>query len=92
MPTSRRRSRTLLFSDCRFLLHHYIQGISDNCSFNLKEWCEEVVKEIEQGKLRSGTKDNFWDQVFENEMNQLIKETKENYARYVPSHSLHQTR
>ncbi|KAL7269588.1 cytosolic leucyl tRNA synthetase [Rhizina undulata] len=47
--------------------------------YNLKEWCEEMVKDIEAGKLRGGDKENFWDKVFENEMNELIEQTREHY-------------
>lgn len=38
-----------------------------------------MVKAAEAGKLRSGPKDNFWDKVFENEMNELTQATRENY-------------
>jgi leucyl-tRNA synthetase len=38
-----------------------------------------MVKEAQAGKLRTGPKDNFWDKIFENEMNELIQETKQNY-------------
>jgi len=48
-------------------------------TFNLKEWCEEVVKESDEGKLRTGPKDNWWDKVFENEMNQLVEQTRKSY-------------
>jgi len=47
--------------------------------YTLKEWCEEIVKEAAAGKLRTGTKASFWDQIFENEMNELIDATKEHY-------------
>lgn len=47
--------------------------------FTLKEWCEEMVKDAEAGKLRSGAKDKFWDKVFENEMNELLQATKQHY-------------
>lgn len=47
--------------------------------YTLKEWCEDMVKEAEAGKLRTGLKDSFWDKVFENEMNQLTEETRDNY-------------
>ena len=40
------------------------------------------MKETEAGELRSGPNDNFWDQVFENEMNELVEETKKHYDRY----------
>lgn len=47
--------------------------------YTLREWCEDRMKDIEAGKLRTGPKDNFWDKVFENEMNQLTEDTKNNY-------------
>lgn len=40
------------------------------------------MKEAEAGKLRTGPKDSFWDQVFENEMNELVEETRKRYDRY----------
>lgn len=46
----------------------------------LKEWIEEVIKEADEGKLRTGPKDSFWDKAFENEMNELVAVTRENYA------------
>ena len=49
--------------------------------FNLKEWCEEVVKMGKEGQLREGPKDGFWDRVFENEMNDLVLKTKEQYQQ-----------
>ena len=47
--------------------------------YTLKEWCEEIVREAEAGNLRTGPKDSFWDQIFENEMNELVEATKANY-------------
>ncbi|KAI5800012.1 hypothetical protein EDC01DRAFT_648573 [Geopyxis carbonaria] len=47
--------------------------------YTLKEWCEEMVADISAGKLREGPKDNFWDKIFENEMNELLETTKEHY-------------
>ncbi|KAI5787680.1 hypothetical protein DFH27DRAFT_596217 [Peziza echinospora] len=47
--------------------------------YNLKEWCEEVIKLAEDGQLRTGPKDVFWDRVFENEMNDLLGKTKAQY-------------
>ncbi|PUU78530.1 hypothetical protein B9Z19DRAFT_1083939 [Tuber borchii] len=47
--------------------------------YTLKEWCEDMVRDAEAGKLREGPKDTFWDRVFENEMNQLIEQTREHY-------------
>jgi leucyl-tRNA synthetase len=47
--------------------------------YTLKEWCEDIVKDAEAGKLRTGPKDTFWDKIFENEMNELVAATKENY-------------
>lgn len=44
----------------------------------LKEWCEEVVKN--QDSLRSGETDSFFDIAFENEMNDLIEKTYEQYS------------
>lgn len=43
----------------------------------LKEWAEEITSNIDS--LRSGPKDSFLDKAFENEMNELITETKSNY-------------
>ncbi|KAL4791213.1 hypothetical protein BDV19DRAFT_314022 [Aspergillus venezuelensis] len=44
--------------------------------FTLKEWIEEVVKD---DSLRTGPADHFWDKVFENELNTLVREGKKNY-------------
>ena len=41
--------------------------------FNLKEWIEQTLQDIKDGKLRSGPCDTFQDKVFENEMNNLIR-------------------
>lgn len=45
--------------------------------FNLKEWAEDVIKN--SGSLRSGPKDSFFDKAFENEINELIEQTKKAY-------------
>ena len=42
----------------------------------LKEWCEEVINDL---SLRTGKSDNFWDQLFTNEMNCLVREAEEHY-------------
>lgn len=42
----------------------------------LKEWCEEVVKD---SSLRTGPSDNFWDQLFENEIHSLVHEAYQHY-------------
>lgn len=42
----------------------------------LKEWCEEVVND---SSLRTGKSDNFWDQLFKNEMNALVHEAEQHY-------------
>jgi len=42
----------------------------------LKEWCEEVVKD---SSLRTGPSDNFWDQLFENEIQSLVHEAYQHY-------------
>ena len=42
----------------------------------LKEWCEEVVKDT---TLRTGTSDNFWDKLFDNEMHSLVHEAYQHY-------------
>ncbi|CUS12596.1 unnamed protein product [Tuber aestivum] len=47
--------------------------------YTLKEWCEDMVRDAKAGKLREGPKDTFWDRVFENEMNQLIGQTREHF-------------
>lgn len=44
--------------------------------YTLKEWCEEVVKDT---TLRTGDADNFWDKLFENEMNILVQEARQHY-------------
>lgn len=45
--------------------------------FNLKEWAEEVMSS--DSNLRTGPKDTVFDKAFDNEMNQLISETKKAY-------------
>ncbi|ODV59803.1 leucine--tRNA ligase CDC60 [Ascoidea rubescens DSM 1968] len=46
--------------------------------FNLKEWCQEVVSNIDS--LRSGPiGEEFFDVAFDNEMNSLIEETYKKY-------------
>lgn len=45
--------------------------------YNLKEWAEEMVKDIDS--LRTGPIENFFDLAFENEMNHLIEETYKQY-------------
>ncbi|VVT49893.1 uncharacterized protein SAPINGB_P002496 [Magnusiomyces paraingens] len=45
--------------------------------YNLKEWAVELVKDSD--KLRTGPKDSFFDKAFENEINELIEETKKAY-------------
>lgn len=47
--------------------------------FTQKEWIEEVLKGIEQGKFREG-EFNFNDRVFENEINKLIQAADAAYA------------
>ncbi|KAF8469119.1 leucyl-tRNA synthetase [Kalaharituber pfeilii] len=49
--------------------------------YTLKEWCEEVIKMGNEGRLREGPKDIFWDRVFENEMNDLVIKTYEQYKQ-----------
>lgn len=49
--------------------------------YNLKEWCEEVVKMSDNGQLREGPKNSFWDRVFENEMNVLLQRTRAQYEQ-----------
>lgn len=39
------------------------------------------MREAEADKLRTGPKDTFWDQVFENEVNELVEVTKKHYDR-----------
>lgn len=43
----------------------------------LKEWCEEMVQQ--QDKLRTGPADSFFDKAFNNEMDDLIEKTYEQY-------------
>lgn len=45
--------------------------------FNLKEWAEESVKDI--NSLRSDDSTSFFDVAFENEMNALVEETYKQY-------------
>lgn len=45
----------------------------------LKEWSEEI--KANQDSLRTGAKDSFWDQAFDNEMNHLIEQTFEQYTQ-----------
>lgn len=45
--------------------------------FNLREWCEEQVKD--QANLRTGEKNGFLDRLFENEMNGIIHEARQHY-------------
>ena len=45
--------------------------------FTLKEWVEEIV--ANEGSLRSGPADLFWDKLFVNELNTLVLETKKHY-------------
>jgi leucyl-tRNA synthetase len=45
--------------------------------FTLREWCEEQVKD--EANLRSGPKNDFLDALFENEMNSLVHEAKQQY-------------
>ncbi|KAG0633204.1 hypothetical protein HOY80DRAFT_1064727 [Tuber brumale] len=49
--------------------------------YTLKGWCGDIVRNAEAGKLRQGPKEAFWDRVFENEMKQLIGQTREHYER-----------
>ena len=44
--------------------------------YTLKEWCEEVVKDQ---SLRTGSADGFFDQIFNNEMNQIVQEAYKHY-------------
>ncbi|QEU60571.1 Cdc60 [Kluyveromyces lactis] len=46
--------------------------------YNLKEWAEEMVKDIET--LRTDSEYGFFDIAFENEMNSLIEQTYKQYA------------
>lgn len=42
----------------------------------LKDWIEDIIK---QDNLRTGSADNMWDKLFENEMNSLIHSAKKHY-------------
>ena len=44
--------------------------------YNLKEWCEDVIKDK---SLRTSNSDNFWDQLFENEMRLIVHEAYKHY-------------
>ncbi|EON64719.1 leucyl-tRNA synthetase [Coniosporium apollinis CBS 100218] len=46
--------------------------------YELRKWCEEMVNDA---ILRTGPKDTIWDQMFENEMNALVQETKQHYDK-----------
>ncbi|KFA49605.1 hypothetical protein S40293_06622 [Stachybotrys chartarum IBT 40293] len=46
--------------------------------FNLREWCEEVVRE--QDQLRTGELNDFQDKLFDNEMNSTAHEAIEQYG------------
>jgi leucyl-tRNA synthetase len=48
--------------------------------FTLKEWIEDVIKD---DSLRTGPADHFWDKVFDNELNSLVREAKKNYQECV---------
>lgn len=63
-------------------MHNIESNVTDILRYTLKEWCEEVVRDIDAGKLRSGPKDSFWDKIFENEMNELVEETRIQYEGY----------
>lgn len=45
--------------------------------FTLKEWCEDMVQN--KDKLRKGSKDSFWDRLFENELRALVHDCVEQY-------------
>jgi leucyl-tRNA synthetase len=45
--------------------------------FTLREWCEEQVKD--QDNLRAGEKNAFLDQLFDNEMNNVVHECRQHY-------------
>jgi len=47
--------------------------------FNLLAWSDEVM--TDKKGLRTGPKDSFWDQVFENEINQTIALTDDFYSK-----------
>ncbi|PWN34453.1 leucyl-tRNA synthetase [Meira miltonrushii] len=40
----------------------------------LLDWCQEMIDN--QDKLRTGPKDNFWDKVFENDLNTSVEQVK----------------
>lgn len=43
------------------------------------EWVKEII--AKKQTLRTGPMDNFYDKVFQNELNQKLKETEENYEK-----------
>ncbi|KAK9473919.1 uncharacterized protein V1510DRAFT_413058 [Dipodascopsis tothii] len=45
--------------------------------YTLREWCEEQIKNLDS--LRTGPIDSFFDRAFENELNALVEDTKNNY-------------
>ncbi|WFD36560.1 leucine--tRNA ligase [Malassezia cuniculi] len=47
----------------------------------LIEWCEDMMRQINEGKLRTGEPDSFWDRTFLNNMNAAVLATKDAYER-----------
>lgn len=45
--------------------------------FNLREWCEEQVKDVEN--LRTGAMNDYLDPLFENEINSVVHEARGHY-------------
>ena len=45
--------------------------------YNLKEWCEEIAKD--QSLREDSTKGRFFDELFENEMNNIVHEAYKHY-------------
>ena len=47
----------------------------------LTEWCEDMIAQMRDGKLRTGAADTFWDRTFMNDMNSSVVATKDAYER-----------
>lgn len=56
-----------------------------------EEWVKTVLKEMEEGLLRDGPPEeyNFFDRLFENEMNKQVAATKANFSKMMMRDALH---
>jgi isoleucyl-tRNA synthetase len=48
--------------------------------YNLKQWCEEMMS---TQVLRSGAEKTLWDELFDNEMDKLVRDAQLHYEEYV---------